>query len=289
MSNGDFFSLLPEGAALLKAAQPLGSPIHQSHPIPPQVEATTVFAFHCKDGILTVGDHRATTGNVIFTDQAEKILELDEHSVMAIAGSPAVAMEMARTLRTAFEFYRRSQLQKMSLAAKTRALAKMLRDNLPGALQGIGLVAPILAGWDFEHATDTKGRGAIYFYDPLGAHFEATRFAGSGSGSLTIKSILSYLDRWNEPAPKDLDLQEAVVLAIRVLMTAAELDSATGGVTPEMEIYPTVKLLDANGVRSITPAEQQKWWAQAVKDDSAAKNSSAPKKSPTRGRSRKSS
>ena len=60
---------------------------------------------------------------------------------MAIAGVPATAFEMARTLQTTFEFYRRSQLQTMSLNAKIRALSKLLRDNLPATLQGFGIVA----------------------------------------------------------------------------------------------------------------------------------------------------
>jgi proteasome beta subunit len=239
-----------------------------AHPL--HIEATTVFAFHCKEGTLMVGDHRATTGNVIFTDQAEKILELDSHSLMAIAGSPSVALEMARTLTTSFEYYRRSQLQSMSLTAKTRALARMLRENLPGTLQGFGVVAPIFAGWETEEAAKAagrtitakvgKGRASIWFYDPLGAHFEATQFASSGSGSLTIKSILSHMDRWGTPPPRETGLNEAVVLAIRVLMSAASLDSATGGVEPAIGVYPSVKLLTAEGIRTISPEEQADIW-----------------------------
>ena len=70
---------------------------------------------------------------------------------MAIAGVPATAFEMARTLQTSFEFYRRSQLQSMSLPAKIRALSRLLRDNLPGTLQGFGIVAPIFAGVELSN------------------------------------------------------------------------------------------------------------------------------------------
>src|SRR5262245_23313805 len=145
---------------------------------PLSLEATTVFAFQCAEGVIIGGDHRATAGNTVFSDKTEKILELDSHSLMAIAGVPAMAFEMARTLQTAFEFYRRSQLQPMSLAAKLRALSKLLRDNLPATLQGVGVVAPIFAGVD---TTDSAAKPVIYFSDPLGAQFEAAAFAGSGS------------------------------------------------------------------------------------------------------------
>src|SRR5882724_7507102 len=149
------------------------------------LEATTVFAFHCAEGVIIGGDHRATAGNTVFSDKTEKILELDSHSLMAIAGVPAMAFEMARTLQTAFEFYRRSQLQSMSLAAKLRALSRLLRDNIPATLQGFGVVAPIFAGVE---TTDPESKPAIFFYDPLGAQFEAANYAGSGSGSGSIKS-----------------------------------------------------------------------------------------------------
>ena len=139
--NGDFLALLPK-SSLPATVHPTGSsgsyvPLH----------ATTVFAFHCADGIIIAGDHRATAGNIVFSDRTEKILELDSHCLMAIAGVPATAFEMARTLQTTFEFYRRSQLQSMSLAAKTRALSKLLRDNLPATIQGFGIVSPLFAGF----------------------------------------------------------------------------------------------------------------------------------------------
>src|SRR5690606_1011310 len=110
-----------------------------------------------------------TAGNIVFTDKVEKIEEIDEESLMAIAGSPAVAFEMIRTLRTSFEFYRRSQLQRMSLRARTRALSQLLRQNLPATLNGIGMVVPIFAGIE---RSAKAARPTIFFYDPMGAKFE---------------------------------------------------------------------------------------------------------------------
>jgi len=244
--NGDFLSLLPRSPF-----SALGTTDTDLIPL----EATTVFAFHWGDGVLIAGDHRATAGNVIFSDRTEKIVDLDHRSLIAIAGSPAVAFEMARTLQTTFEFYRRSQLQPMSLPAKIRSLSRLLHENLPATLQGIGMVAPIFAGIEEE-----AKRPMIFFYDPLGAQFEAASFAGSGSGSGSIKSILHYLEEWGNPKPNDLDLAGAVVLASRLLMTAAEFDTATGGVNPENGLFATIKVLTADGVRSIGADEQKSFW-----------------------------
>lgn len=248
--NGDFLRLLPKPAW---AVAP-----EAGRTTPPALEATTVFAFHCAAGVLVAGDHRATAGNLVFSDRTEKILELDRHSLMAIAGSPAIAMEMARTLRTSFDFYRRSQLQPMSLPAKMRALARLLHDNVPAALQGFGLVSPIFAGVDGTTAT----RPSIYFYDPLGAQFEAADFAGSGSGAGSIKSVLHFLQHWGDPKPEHMTLEQAVVLANQLLMTAAEFDTATGGVDPARREFATIKLLERGGVRAISAEEQAGCWRE---------------------------
>ena len=243
--DGDFLALLPKSSF---------APAHPDRGAP-ALEATTVFAFHYAEGVIVAGDHRATAGNIVFSDRTEKILELDRHSLMAIAGSPSIALEMARTLQTAFDFYRRSQLQPMSLAAKMRALSRLLHDNLPATLQGFGTVAPIFAGLD-----PATGRPSIFFYDPLGAQFEGVAYAGSGSGSGSIKSVLHFLEQWGHPRPGEMNLAQAVVLANRLLMTAAEFDTATGGVDPLRNDFATIKLLDASGVRTLPAAEQARLW-----------------------------
>src|SRR5260221_5199528 len=155
--NGDFLALLPKN--------PFASVPAVSASAPEPLQATTVFAFHCAEGVIIAGDHRATAGNTVFSDKTEKILELDSHSLMAIAGVPATAFEMARTLQTAFEFYRRSQLQGMSLPAKLRALSRLLRENLPATLQGFGIVSPIFAAVETGDAGANHG---ITLYDLLG-------------------------------------------------------------------------------------------------------------------------
>lgn len=243
---GDFLSLLAQ---------------HQLPPLrvdaaaaPPATQGTTVLAFHFRDGVLMAGDRRATAGNVIVTDRIEKVLELDGTSLLAIAGVPAVAFEMARTLQTSFEYYRRSQLQPLSLPARVRALARLLRDNLPMTLQGVGAVAPVFAGLD---ATVKPARPQIYFYDPLGAQFQATGFAASGSGSGTIRSVLSHQERFGSPRPAELDRRGAVRLALQLLMTAAEHDSATGGVSPEQARYATIKVLTPDGVAEVGEDQQR--------------------------------
>jgi hypothetical protein len=49
-----------------------------------------------------------------------------------------------------------------------------------------------------------------------------------------------------------------------LLLTAAEFDTATGGVDPAAGEFATVKLLDPDGVRPIGPSEQARFWREAA-------------------------
>ncbi|MCC6234433.1 MAG: proteasome subunit alpha [Verrucomicrobiales bacterium] len=244
---GDFFALLAR-----HGSSPI-PPGHANSLAPVETQATTVFGFHFADGAIIAGDRRATAGNVIVTDTIEKVIELDATSLLAIAGVPATAFEMARALQTSFEYFRRSQLQPLSLPARVRALSRALRDNLPLTLQGVGVVAPIFAGLD---TTQSPPKPCLFFYDALGAQFQAVGFAASGSGANTVRSILGYQERFGNPRPSTLDRRAAVRLALQLLMIAAEFDSATGGVHPATQRYATLRLLTADGVENVPDAEQ---------------------------------
>jgi proteasome beta subunit len=212
-----------------------------------QTESTTILAFKFKDGVLVAGDRRATSGNTVVYDRADKVLEIDRHSIMAIAGVPATAWEMARVLEHSFQYFRRTQLQEMSVDGKVRALSKLLRDNLGFVIQGVGVVVPIFATYD--NGVNPSAR--LYFYDAMGAQFEAADYCATGSGSPAVRGILYYYDRWSGKTLRDLDEREAVAVALRALDTAAETDTATGGVDRKARIFPVIKTVSREGIRTL--------------------------------------
>ena len=237
--QGDFYQLLKE------QGYQLGAPVAASAGVEIPT-ATTILAFKYRDGVLVAGDRRATAGNMVMYDRTDKVLEIDRHSVMAIAGVPATAYEMVRILEHSFKYYRRTQLQELSFEGKLRAVSKLLKENVAAALSGTGAVAPIFAGYDVEQEA-----AKIYFYDILGAEFEGVEYAVSGSGSPTIRGILHYLNTWGEQPLHAMPEEQAVIHALRLLTSAAEFDSATGGVNREANLYPVIKLISAGGVGTV--------------------------------------
>src|SRR5436189_1185050 len=242
---GNDFPALLRRRGLLAPVPAQTAPVANPAWIPTQ--ATTILAFKFQGGVLVAGDRRATSGNTVVYDRADKVLEIDRHSIMAIAGVPATAWEMARVLEHSFQFFRRTQLQEMSVDGKVRALSKLLRDNLGFALQGIGVVVPIFA--TFERKASPSAR--LYFYDAMGAQFEATDFAATGSGSPAVRGILYYENTWSKKPLQKISQDEAVVVALRALDTASEADTATGGIDRHAKIFPVMKIVSADGILTL--------------------------------------
>ncbi len=209
--------------------------------------ATTILAFKFSGGVLVAGDRRATAGNIVVYDRADKVLEIDRHSIMAIAGVPATAWEMARVLEHSLQYFRRTQLQEMSVDGKVRALSKLLRDNFGFVMQGVGVVVPIFATYD----GNSKPEARLYFYDAMGAQFEATDYAATGSGSPAVRGILYYESNWGVKPLHKLSEEEAVSIALRALDTAAESDTATAGVDRAGKIYPVIKIVSREGISTL--------------------------------------
>ena len=155
--------------------------------------------------------------------------------------------EMARVLEHSFQYFRRTQLQEMSVDGKVRALSKLLRDNFGFVMQGVGVVVPIFATYD----SHPKPEARLYFYDAMGAQFEAADYAATGSGSPAVRGILYYENTWGSKPLQQLNEEEAVSIALRALDTAAESDTSTGGVDRGGKIYPLIKIVSREGITTL--------------------------------------
>jgi proteasome beta subunit len=217
--------------------------------VPPAVQeahGTTVIALKYRGGVLNVGDRRATSANAIMYDRAEKILPLDDHTLIAIAGSYARAMEIVRYLQHSFKYYARTQLQEMSLEGKLAEVSRALAGNLSMALQGIGLFIPVVSAYDLE-----RGEGRIFFYDGLGARFESVEFGAAGSGSERIRGVFDYILKTKGPF-HEMTLEDALRESLLLLDIAADLDSATAGIE---KVLPVARAVTSEGILDI-PEEQ---------------------------------
>jgi len=206
------------------------------------VHGTTVLALRFDGGILNLGDRRATMANYIMYDRADKIIALDDSTLMAISGSFARSVEIARYLRHAFKYYSRTQLQDLSLEGKLQEVTRALSSNLQFALDGVGMFLPLISAYD-----ETKGEFGIYLYDVLGARFQNDEFGAAGSGSERIRGVFDYVSRTRGPFEKR-SLEEVLADALTMLDIAASLDTATGGLD---RVLPVAMVLTRDGIERL--------------------------------------
>ena len=240
-SPGDFMRLLEENGTPLMSV-PAGtdaSAVQDTH-------STTVIAVKFDGGVINVGDRRATAGNYIMYDRAEKIVAVADNMLIGISGSFARSIEILKYLQTTYKYYRRSQLQEMSLEGQLSEITRVMQQNVSMAMSGIGAFIPIVSAWDRR-----AGQGRIYFFDGMGGRFETPEYAAAGSGSERIRGIFEYIVK-TKGRFSEMDRETALRDALALLEIAADLDSATGG---SQKILPVVKILTADGVEDVPDEE----------------------------------
>jgi proteasome beta subunit len=221
-------------------------------PLPPGqgvdvTHATTIVALTFADGVIMAGDRRATMGNLIANRDIEKVYEADPYSLVGVAGTAGVGLELIRLFQLELEHYEKIEGTMLSLDGKANRLATMIRNNLGAAMQGLAVV-PIFAGYDLD-ARDPAQAGRIFSFDVVGGVYEETGYDGIGSGSLFAKAAMKKRYR------RGLGRDEAVRVAIESLYDAADDDTATGGPDPIRNIYPIVMTATAEGAIRLTDQE----------------------------------
>src|SRR5207247_10719205 len=85
----------------------------------------------------------------------------------------------------------------------------------------------------------------------MGVQIEVVDYAAPGSGSAAVGGILFYENNWGAKALQELGEDEAVSIALRALDTAAQSDTATGGVDRGGKIYPLIKIVSREGITTL--------------------------------------
>ena len=91
------------------------------------------------------GDRRATANGVIVTDQVDKVMELDDTSLPQRSRGSGHGVRDGPGSADVLQYYRRSQLQVLSLPARVRALARLLGQSSADLTRA--WVVPLFAGW----------------------------------------------------------------------------------------------------------------------------------------------
>eukprot|EP00210_Caulerpa_lentillifera_P004037 g3852.t1 len=181
-----------------------------------------------RDFTLVCCDTSAVTQIITIKDDEDKILPIDSHKVMALAGEAGDRMNFAQFIIANIRLYELRNATPLS----TKAVANFTRMELATSLREAPYMANLLiAGFD------EKTGPALYWMDYL-ATMHKTNFSGTGYGSYFV---LSLFDRYWKP---DITEAEAVELMVKGIEE----------VKKRLVIAPThylIKIVDRNGTRIV--------------------------------------
>jgi proteasome beta subunit len=233
-------------AEFLSAAAPNLLPNPTSYGLEPP-HGTTIVAALFDGGVVMAGDRRATAGNLIAQRDIEKVFAADDFSLVGIAGTAGLAIEIVRLYQVELEHYEKIEGTQLTLDGKANRLSTMIRGNLAQAMQGL-VVVPLFAGFDTD-VSDPSTAGRIYSFDVTGGRYPEQFFHAVGSGSLFARGSLKKLWR------AGLDRAGVIKVVVEALYDAADDDSATGGPDITRGIYPVVMLAAQGGTERVSDAE----------------------------------
>ena len=129
---------------------------------------TTIVAALYDGGVVMAGDRRATAGNLIAQRDIEKVFAADDYSLVGIAGTAGLAIEIVRLYQVELEHYEKIEGTQLTLDGKANRLATMIRGNLAQAMQGLAVV-PLFAGFDTDAPTRPRPDGSTASTSPAAA------------------------------------------------------------------------------------------------------------------------
>ncbi len=114
---------------------------------------------------------------------------------------------MVKLFQTQLEHYEKVQGDALSLEGKANQLGRLVRGNLPAAMQGFAVV-PLFAGYDHG-----RERGRVFSYDVTGGRYEEVDFQAQGSGSVHARNWIKA--GWREGMTADDTIELAHQGAVR--------------------------------------------------------------------------
>ncbi len=173
---------------------------------------TTTVGVVCKNAVVLGAERKATMGYLVASKDTHKIVQIDDHIGMTIAGSVGDAQALQRYVQAELKLYRFQEGRKIPVSAAATLVANILysRRFYPYMVQ------LIIGGYD--------SRGPhVFSFDPTGSIQDEKEYFSTGSGSVMALGVLE--DKYK----KDMSVDEAKELVVRAIRSATKRDIASGG------------------------------------------------------------
>lgn len=194
---------------------------------------TTTLGIICKGAVVLAAERKATMGYLVASQKAKKILQIDEHMAMTIAGVVGDAQALNRYIKAELKLYKLQEERRINVKAAATLIANILysRRFYPYIVQ------LVVAGYDKEPR--------LFTLSPDGSVMEENFFS-TGSGSPIALGVLE--NQFKE----GMELEAAKKIAARAVRAATKRDIASGGSGIDIVV------LDSRGFHKVPEEEVRK-------------------------------
>lgn len=175
---------------------------------------TTTIGMVCKDGVVLAAEKKSTMGYLVASKESEKIIQVEDHVAITIAGYSGDAQSLGRYLKAELKLFAIQNGRKVS----PKGAAILLSNILQGSKYYPYMVQLILAGWDADEAA-----ARVFSLDALGSVEEERHFFSTGSGSPMALGVLE--NRYKQ----GISVEEGTKIALEAITAAIERDIGSGG------------------------------------------------------------
>jgi proteasome beta subunit len=196
---------------------------------------TTTVGVVCKNAVVLGADKKATMGYLVASKEVLKIVQVDDHIGMTIAGAVGDAQALQRYIQAELKLYQFNEGRRIPVSAAAHLVSNILysRRFYPYMVQ------LIVGGYD-------ETGPHVFSFDPTGSIQEESEYFSTGSGSVMALGVLE--DKYQ----KDMPAEEAKKLVIRAVRAATKRDIASGGKGID------VIVIDAKGYHHVPESEVKK-------------------------------
>ena len=190
---------------------------------------TTTVGLLCSDGVILASEKRSSMGNLVANKEAEKVLKIQDHIGITIAGAVGDAQTIARILKAQCALYEIHRGRDITVEGAGTLLANILQGSkyFPYWLQ------LLMGGYD------SKPR--LYSLDMMGSLMEE-KVVSTGSGSPIAYGVLE--DKYKE----NKTVKENLPIAVKAVKAALERDIYSGNGF-------NVAVIDKKGFRKLSDKE----------------------------------
>ncbi|MFH1978143.1 MAG: archaeal proteasome endopeptidase complex subunit beta [Candidatus Aenigmatarchaeota archaeon] len=194
---------------------------------------TTTVGVIARDAVVLGAERKATMGYLLANKHTQKILPLDEHIAMTMAGMQGDGQALERYLKAELKLYKLKEDKRIGVKAAASLIANILyaRRFYPYIVQ------LVVGGFD--------DAPRLFTFDPSGSITEEQEYFSTGSGSPFAFGVLE------EKYKRNMTVEATKEMITKAIYSATQRDIASGGSGIDLVV------IDSNGLKKVPNEEVQ--------------------------------